>query len=91
MRELFRLLAEDGAVPLARLANRHDVSSDFRDWATGVVAANLSWQFDRFAEYLCSGTLAAVGVRSIGDQDDSDLADGLTARANALRALAGGA
>ena len=91
MSELFRLLATDGPAPLARLASRHDVSADLRDWATSVVGANLSWQFDRFAEYLCSGTLSAIGDRSIEDEDDGDLVYGLTAGANAVRALAGGA
>jgi len=57
--DLIRFLG-DGPVPIAWLANRADASPATRQWMRAVEERGLGWQFERFAAYLCEGTLAPL-------------------------------
>lgn len=64
--DLVRFLA-DGSLPFIQVSNRADASPATRDWIRSIGEKALQWQFDRFARYLCEGTLeplAAAALRS---------------------------
>jgi len=54
-------ISSSGLIPsLDDLLYVLSVSRDMREWAQRISCRNMEWQFDRFATYLCNGTLRPI-------------------------------